>query len=111
MAVNVGSESWNHQVKDLAHAVASEIPGTRVSINRNAQPDRRSYRVDFSLFRELAPQHQPLFTLEQTIRELKDGLAAMKFSDSNFRETGFMRLKVLENHIEERRLTEQLTWI
>ena len=72
LAVNVGSESWNYQVKDLARAVASIIPGTRVSINPNAQPDRRSYRVDFSLFRELAPRHQPLFTLEQTIRELTE---------------------------------------
>src|SRR5205823_5365195 len=40
LAVNVGSDGWNHQVKDLAQAVAKEIPGTRVSINASAPPDK-----------------------------------------------------------------------
>ena len=48
---NAGSDAWNYQVKDLAEAVAAAVPGTSVSINREAPPDKRSYRVDFSLFR------------------------------------------------------------
>ena len=39
LAVNIGSEEWNYQVKDLAAAVAKVIPGVDVSINKNAQPD------------------------------------------------------------------------
>ena len=31
VAVNVGSDVWNYQVKDLAHAVAEVIPGVEVS--------------------------------------------------------------------------------
>ena len=33
LAVNVGSDEWNYQVKDLAQAVAKVIPGVDVSIN------------------------------------------------------------------------------
>ena len=52
--LNVGSNDRNYQVKDLANAVAEAIPGTKVSINKTAHPDTRSYQVDFSLFGSLA---------------------------------------------------------
>ena len=110
LAVNAGSDAWNYQVKDLAAAVAKAIPGTKVSINESAPPDRRSYRVDFSLYRRLAPRHQPQVSLEQAIRELKEGLSGMRFDDKNFRSSQFMRLKVLERHIAEGRLGDDLVW-
>ncbi len=96
LSVNVGSDGWNLQVRDLAQAVAQEIPGTRVSINQEAPPDKRSYRVDFGLYRELAPQHQPRIGLQEAIRGLRDGLSAIGFADTSFREGRFMRLKVLD---------------
>jgi nucleoside-diphosphate-sugar epimerase len=111
LAVNVGTQEWNYQVRDLAEAVARAVPGTRVSINKDAPPDKRSYRVDFSLYKSLAPKHQPQVSLEQAIDEIKTGLQSMVFSDANFRASQFMRLKVIEKHIEEKRLSEQLRWI
>ena len=110
VAVNVGSDVWNYQVKDLAHAVAQVIPGVEVSINKDAQPDKRSYRVNFGLFRKLAPDYQPQVDLITTIRDLKEGLEAMKFADENFRNSRFMRLKVL-NHLRTMELlNEKLEW-
>lgn len=111
LAVNVGSQDWNFQVEDLAQSVARAIPGTRVSINKNAVPDKRSYRVDFSLYRRLAPRHQPQMTLARSIAEIRAGLERMNFADAAFRESRFMRLKVLERHIAERRLNEDLRWL
>ena len=110
LAVNVGTDEWNYQVKDLADAVAKEIPGPKVSINTSAPPDRRSYRVDFALYKKLAPKHQPQVTLQQSIRELRKGLSEMNFDDKNFRASQFMRLKVLERHMAEGRLREDLRW-
>jgi nucleoside-diphosphate-sugar epimerase len=111
LAINVGSDEWNYQVRDLAEAVARSVPGTRVSINTDAPPDKRSYRVDFSLYRELAPQHQPKVGLDQAITEIKTGLETMRFNDPDFRASQFMRLKVLERHLDEGRLNDQLRWI
>ena len=107
-AVNVGSEAWNYRVKELADAVARVVPGTAVSINSAAAADRRSYRVDFSLFKSLASEHQPQVTLERSIEGLRDGLAAIGFCDRNFRDSQFIRLKVLERHLQARRLSESL---
>ena len=48
LAVNAGRDESNYQVSDLAEAVARQVPGTRVSINTSAPPDKRSYKVDFA---------------------------------------------------------------
>ena len=108
--VNAGSDSWNYQVKDLALAVQRAIPGTSVSINKDAPPDKRSYRVDFELYRQLAPDHQPQVTLDQAITELKTGLEGMGFADSDFRNSGYMRLKMLESHMRRGSLSEDMRW-
>jgi nucleoside-diphosphate-sugar epimerase len=110
LAVNVGCNEWNFQVKDLAQAVAKVIPNIEVSINQDAEPDKRSYRVDFSLFKKLAPDHQPALDLSTTIEELKEGLEGMNFQDEDFRNSRFMRLKVLTHLRETNMLNEKLEW-
>lgn len=110
VAVNVGSDNWNYQVRDLAYAVADVIPDVEVSINKDAQPDKRSYRVNFDLFRSLAPDHQPQVDLMTTIRDLRAGLEAMRFRDEDFRNSRFMRLKVLTYLRNNDLLSEKLEW-
>ncbi|MFC3057617.1 NAD-dependent epimerase/dehydratase family protein [Paenirhodobacter populi] len=110
LAVNVGSEDRNYQVRQLAEAVAGALPGTDVSINTDAPADSRSYQVDFSLYRSLAPDHQPQVTLAQSIAALKDGLTGMQFHDADFRNSQMIRLKVLEAHMAAGRLDDTLVW-
>jgi len=110
LAVNVGSDEWNYQVKDLADAVAKVIPNVSISINKDAPQDSRSYRVDFALYKKLAPRHQPQVDLLTTIRELKAGLEAMGFNDPNFRDSKYMRLEVLKSLREKGALNSKLEW-
>ena len=110
LAVNVGSDDRNYQVKDLAAAVAAAIPGTAVSINTDAPVDSRSYRVDFGLYRRLAPDHQPVIDLRQSIENLINGLRRMHFNDAEFRSSDLMRLKVLQGHIDSKRIDADLRW-
>jgi nucleoside-diphosphate-sugar epimerase len=111
LAVNAGSDDRNYQVKDLANAVAKSVPGTDVSINTSAPVDSRSYKVDFALYRSLAPNHQPVVSLDQSIQNLIAGLTKMNFKDADFRSSGLMRLRVLQDHIDDRRLNPALQWI
>jgi nucleoside-diphosphate-sugar epimerase len=111
LAVNIGSNDWNYQVKDLAEAVAQVIPGVEVSINKDAQPDKRSYRVDFDLFHRLAPAYQPKVDLLTSIQELKEGLEAISFNDSDFRNSRYIRLKVLKELRETNQCDSELHFI
>ena len=110
LAVNVGSDDSNRQVKALAEAVADKISGTEVTINTSKPADSRSYQVDFGLYRSLAPNHQPLVDLDQSIQNLISGLQRMKFKDTDFRSSDLMRLKVLQGHIDCHRLNAALEW-
>ena len=111
VAVNTGSNEWNYQVKDIAEAVAALIPGTTVSINKDAPPDKRSYRVNFALFQKLAPTHQPVYTLNRAIQELHAGLTAMEFKDGDFRNSLLMRLKVLTSLQDSKKINAELQWL
>ena len=110
LTVNAGSNDGNYQVKELAHAVASRVPGTDVSINTSAPVDSRSYKVDFGLFRSLAPDHQPVVTLDRSIQNLVDGLKQMNFRDAEFRSSDLIRLKVLQDHMDNGRINDRLEW-
>lgn len=110
VAVNVGSDEWNYQIKGLCEAVSEVISDVKISINKAAQPDKRSYRVSFELFRKLAPSHQPRYDLVATVKELKAGLENMGFQDVNFRNSKYVRLKVLTGLREKGLLNENLEW-
>lgn len=110
LVVNVGSNEWNYRVRDLAGAVREHMPKVEIMINQNAAPDKRSYRVDFSEFKKRAPDHQPTMTLSDTIKELIEGLRACDFADARFRESIYVRLKVLRDLRSAGRISEDLFW-
>jgi UDP-glucose 4-epimerase len=110
LAVNAGSNGSNYQVKDLAEAVAAAVPGTTISINHKAPVDSRSYQADFSLYERLAPSHQPLVDLNQSVQNLIAGLKRMNFEDGDFRTSNLIRLVVLQGHIASDRLNRDLEW-
>jgi nucleoside-diphosphate-sugar epimerase len=107
--VNVGGE--NYQVSGLAEAVARQIPGTKVSINTNAAPDKRSYRVDFSRFQRLAPGHQPARSLEDSIAGLHQQVKGLTGLTADFRTAPeFIRLKALERLVKLGKIDADLRW-
>jgi nucleoside-diphosphate-sugar epimerase len=111
LAINVGREDWNYQVRDLAEAVAQAVYGTHIVMTPNAQADKRSYRVSFNKFSSLAPDHQPQMSLESAIAELKHGLECMAFHDTNFRQSSLIRLEVLKRLQEGGWLSSELEWL
>ncbi len=109
-SVNIGSNKWNYQVKDLARAVAAYAGDVEVSINTSAPPDKRSYQVDFSLFEKIAPQFQPLYTLEDSIKDLFSGLTNLKIEEIDFRQSKYIRLQVLQYLMRYKIINDQLRY-
>jgi nucleoside-diphosphate-sugar epimerase len=100
LIVNTGSDDWNYMVRELAVRIGELIPGIDVSVNSNAAPDKRSYRVDFGLFKKLAPEHQPVFDLETSILDLVQGYKDIGFNNKNFRDSEYMRLNVVNDLLQ-----------
>ncbi len=108
LVVNTGSNEWNYMVKELALKIQTFLPGIKVSINENAMPDKRSYKVDFGMYKKLAPDHQPAYDLEKSIMGLIDGLKSIDFQISNFRNSEFMRLNIINQLSKDGIINEQL---
>ena len=69
LTINTGSNENNFQILELAEIVANEIGGINININKNAAPDKRSYKVDFNKFKSLAPNYYPKKTIKDTISQ------------------------------------------
>jgi len=110
LAINTGSQSFNYQIRQLAEAVAFQIPGVEVLWNEQAAADKRSYLVDFERYQQLAPHHQPQYDLLSTISGLKEGLESINFTDVNFRNSTWIRLNVLNKLQSKDLLTTKLRW-
>jgi nucleoside-diphosphate-sugar epimerase len=110
LVVNAGSNDWNYQIKELANKVKEIIGNVEISINPNAVSDTRSYKVDFSLFNELAANYTPKISLDDAVNDLLSGLKAMKFRDVEFRDSHLIRLKTLTNLIDLKILNANLKW-
>lgn len=111
VTVNTGSEHWNYQIKDLALETQKVLPNVEVSINPDAQPDKRSYRVNFNLFENLAPDHQPQYNLRDTVEGLITGLKAIHFQDSNYHQSELIRLNVIKDLLARQEMDSQLQLI
>ncbi|RZI60617.1 MAG: SDR family oxidoreductase [Pseudomonas sp.] len=111
LAINAGRDDHNHQVSDLAAAVADKIPGTQVSINKDAPPDQRSYQVDFKRFHDTAPDHQPLVSLSETIERLIDGITTAKHANREVLPSETKRLAILERHIDAGNISADMRWL
>jgi nucleoside-diphosphate-sugar epimerase len=89
-AINVGDESNNVTVAEIAEAVAAET-GATVRVTGEAGNDPRSYRVDFSLLRETLPTVRVHRSIADGARELVDAYRRFDMSQQAFDQT-FVRL-------------------
>ena len=111
VSINAGRNENNYQVFQLAEAVAQAIPGTRVSINKDAPPDQRSYQVDFTRFAKAAPDHQPAVSLSESIERLVNGLTSARNAGREVIPAAAKRLTTLERLIDAGRLSDDVRWV
>ena len=109
LILNTGCKEWNFTVLDLAKKVKNLLPNIEININSNAQPDKRSYAVDFSKFKSISNAY-PRREIEETIDFLIKNIKKLS-PDKNFRNGKFMRLNTLNNLIKNDYLDKDLYWI
>jgi nucleoside-diphosphate-sugar epimerase len=111
LTLNVGRDDHHFRLREIADAVAAALPGTTVVGGAPALSPPPSYRVDFSKFKGLAPEHQPQVELLVSIGRLVRGLRAIGFADPDFRRSDRMiRLNRLSTLVRDGALTSDLRW-
>jgi len=112
LALNVGSDNWTFTIKKLAKIVAKTLGNIDVTFGKNSQPDKRSYTVDFSLFKKLCKNNQPIENINHAIKLLAKKIIKSNLNFNNFRDSQkFIRLKTLTNLQDKKKLDKNLYWI
>jgi len=109
-AFNVGSDSENYQVREIANHVAEIVPGCRVTFGEGASADSRTYNVSFAKIRRHLPAFRPTWTLEAGIRQLYEACQAAGLTAEDFGSRKYTRLKQLKYLIETEQLDSALRW-
>ncbi len=95
-AFNIGTERNNVTVAEIAAEVVEAVPGSRLRITGEAGADPRSYRVDFSRFREAIPGFDCEWTVKAGALELIDAYQTHRLTADAF-ERRFTRLAWLRD--------------
>ncbi|MGY1631561.1 NAD-dependent epimerase/dehydratase family protein [Geodermatophilus sp. SYSU D01186] len=108
-AFNVGMDSENRRVAEIADVVAEAVSGSTVRVTGEFGGDPRSYRVDFSKITGAVPSFKPTWTTLEGARELATAYREFGLTRAMLRDQ-FTRLAWLRRLQEEGRLTEDLRW-
>jgi nucleoside-diphosphate-sugar epimerase len=95
-AFNVGRDDENYQVRELADIAGAAVGGCEIEVAGTADPDGRSYRVDFGKLRFTFPELSLLWTAEAGARELAGAYRAEAMTLEVFEGPRYTRLRWLQ---------------
>ena len=98
-AINIGGNSENFQVKDVADRVKALIPSADVTFTGEVGEDPRNYRVKFDLLGEIAPDFKLEYNLTSGMEELYQKMTDNGFGKKDFEGDQFIRLRTLANQM------------
>lgn len=106
---NVGQNSENYRVRELAELVAGEFPGCTVTTG-SSHGDNRSYRVDFTRIARELPGFKCRHTARDGIRQLHALFERIQMTAETYRFRAFTRLRQLEYLQATRQIDAELYW-
>ena len=110
-AFNIGVNSENFQIKDLAMVVKERLPEADVAITGETGGDDRSYRVDFSKAKDSLPGFDPQWTVAKGADQILDWCRRHKNAEfEQIDSRDFIRLKQINHLLETNAIGNQLTW-
>jgi nucleoside-diphosphate-sugar epimerase len=92
---NVGQDSENYRVREIAQIVASEFPGCEVSAGPPSA-DNRSYRVSFARIHRELPGFKCSYTARDGARQFRELFERIQFGPESYQFRAFTRLKQLK---------------
>jgi nucleoside-diphosphate-sugar epimerase len=99
LAVNIGANEQNYQVRDVGDAVAKLVPNAKIVYTGETGPDPRNYRVNFNKLYSLFPAFRLKYNLQTGLEELLAKYREHHFSLKDFEGDQFVRLRAIKKKI------------
>jgi len=99
VAVNVGGNAENYQVRDVAEQVKRLVPTAKIVYTGEIGIDPRNYRVKFDLLNKLLPDFKLQYNLATGMDELHRKLIEHRFDKADWEGDQFVRLRALKRRL------------
>jgi nucleoside-diphosphate-sugar epimerase len=106
---NVGQNSENYRVRELAQIVAEEFPGCTLSMGASGG-DNRSYRVNFDRIQQELPGFSCSYTARDGVRQLRELFERIQMQPETYQFRAFTRLKQLLYLQTTRQIDAEFYW-
>jgi len=109
-AFNVGLNSENYQVRDLANIVLEVVPNARVDYAPGGEPDLRCYRADFSKIARALPEWKPAWNVRRGAVQCYEAYKRYGIKLEDFEGQRYRRIDHIKKLLATGRLDASLRW-
>jgi len=110
LAVNVGDNSENYQMCDLANMVREVVPNCEIEYADDAGPDTRCYRANFDKIHKVFPEFRTRWTARKGVEECYNSYVKFGLNRDEYEGIKYKRIAYIENLIAEGKLDSNLVW-
>ncbi|MBN2604102.1 MAG: SDR family oxidoreductase [Candidatus Thermoplasmatota archaeon] len=96
---NVGITEENYRVRELANIAKETVPNSKINFAKDADADKRSYRVDFSKIATKLPNYKPKWNAHLGAKQLYETYKKVGFNLNDFEGPRYRRISYLENAV------------
>lgn len=109
-AFNVGINAENYRIRELADIVRETVPGCEIQYAKDGEPDKRTYRVDFSKIYRVLPAFQPQWTARRGAQELLAAYQEIGLTVDEFEGQRYKRIDHIKGLLHTNLLAADLRW-
>jgi nucleoside-diphosphate-sugar epimerase len=109
-AINVGMNSENYQVCQLAELVKATIPNCEIKIAEGAEPDKRNYRVDFSKYARIFPNHPLRWNVQRGVKHIYHSFLKFGLQKDVYEGPKYKRIAQIKHLLNTGQLDWTLRW-
>lgn len=105
---NVGRNEENYQIKEVAEIVKTIVPNSEIKYVEGAEPDKRSYKVEFDKISKEISGFEPKWNVRLGAQQLYEAYKKVELLVEDFEGPKYRRISNLENSIKSGRLDKTL---
>lgn len=109
-AFNVGRNSENYQIRELAQVVKDTVPNCEIGFANGAEPDKRNYRVDFGKYSRSFPEHELRWNVRQGAKEIFESYQRFGLKRDEYEGPQYKRIAQIKLLLGTGQLDNTLRW-
>lgn len=107
---NVGKNDQNFRIKEVAEVARQTVPNSEIKYVEGAEPDERSYRVEFGKIAAALPEFKPQWTVPLGAKQLYEAYKKVGLIVEDFEGPRYRRITHLENSLKSGEVDSTLRW-